>query len=110
MKTCIRADIIPLFILAACSDAPPRSGGDAGAGIEQKEVIVGTNPIGPEIPAFVVHSARASVVVFQTRHDVNELALRIENISNRLYAEFPNATFFRPEPERTVSLALLVRF
>lgn len=77
---------------------------------EQKEVIVGTNPLGPVIPAFVVHSARASVVVFQTRHVVNELALRIENIGNRLYAEFPNATFFRPEPERNVSLALLVRF
>jgi outer membrane receptor protein involved in Fe transport len=77
---------------------------------EQKEVIVGTNPLGPVIPAFVVHSARASVVAFQTRQFVNELVMKIENIGNRLYAEFPNASFFRPEPGRNVSLALLVRF
>jgi outer membrane receptor protein involved in Fe transport len=77
---------------------------------EQKEVIVGTNPLGPVIPDFLVHSARASGVVFQTRDVVNELALRIENIGNRLYAESPNASFFRPEPGRNVSLALVVRF
>ena len=77
---------------------------------KQKEAIVGTNPIGSVIPSFVVHSARASVVMFQTRGVTNELALRVENIGNRLYAEFPNASFFRPEPERSVSVAMLVRF
>jgi hemoglobin/transferrin/lactoferrin receptor protein len=77
---------------------------------EQSEVIIGTNPIGPVIPSFVVHSARASVVVFRARETINELALRIENIGNRLYAEFPNASFFRPEPGRNVSLALQVHF
>lgn len=77
---------------------------------EQKEVIVGTNPIGPVIPSFVVHSARASVVIFRARETINELAFRIENIGNRLYAEFPNASFFRPEPGRNVSLALQVHF
>lgn len=76
----------------------------------QKEVIIGTNPLGPEIPAFTVHSARASVVLFQAGRMTNELALRVENIGNRLYAEFPNASFFRPEPERNISLAMVVRF
>jgi hemoglobin/transferrin/lactoferrin receptor protein len=77
---------------------------------EQKEVIVGTNPIGPVIPSFVVHSARASVVLLRAGDVENELIFRIENIGNALYAEFPNASFFRPEPGRNVSLALLVRF
>ncbi|HLE56461.1 MAG TPA: TonB-dependent receptor, partial [Rhodothermia bacterium] len=77
---------------------------------EQNEVIVGTNPIGPVIPAFVVHSARASVVVLRAGDVVNELALRIENLGNRLYAEFPNASFFRPEPGRNVNLALQIHF
>lgn len=77
---------------------------------EQNEVLVGANPIGPVIPAFVVHSARASVVLLRTGDVVNELAFRIDNIGNRLYAEFPNASFFRPEPGRNVSLAFLVHF
>ena len=39
MKTCIRAGIIPLLILgAACSETPPPSGGDAGAGIDSLNV------------------------------------------------------------------------
>ncbi len=77
---------------------------------EQKEVIVGENPLGPVIPSFVVHSARASALLFRTRGVSNELALRVENIGNRLYAEFPNASFFRPESERNISLAMVVRF
>ena len=77
---------------------------------EQSEVIVGTNPIGPVIPAFVVHSGRASAVLLRAGDLVNELVFRIENLGNTLYAEFPNASFFRPEPGRNVSLGLLVRF
>ncbi len=77
---------------------------------EQTEVIVGENPLGPVIPSFVVHAARASALLFRARGVSNELALRVENIGNRLYAEFPNASFFRPESERNVSLAMVVRF
>ena len=77
---------------------------------EQKDVIVGENPLGPVIPSFVVHSARASMMLFQTRGVTNELALRIENIGNRLYSESANSSFFRPEAERNISLAMTVRF
>jgi len=77
---------------------------------EQKETMIGTNPLGPVIPSFAVHSARASVVLFKRREITNELAFRLENIGNRLYAEFPNAGFFRPEPERNLSVSMLVRF
>ena len=77
---------------------------------EQKDVIVGTNPIGDVIPSFVVHSARASAFLFQVGGISNELAVTVENIGNRLYAEFPNASFFRPEAERSVTAAMVVRF
>ena len=77
---------------------------------EQKEVIVGENPLGPVIPSFVVHSARANVLLFRVRGVSNELALNVENIGNKLYAEFPNAGFFRPEAERNVSVAMRVGF
>ncbi|HEU4996863.1 MAG TPA: TonB-dependent receptor [Gemmatimonadaceae bacterium] len=77
---------------------------------EQKEVIVGTNPIGDKLPAFAVHSARASVRLFDRRGLSNSLALTVDNIGDKLYAEFPNASFFRPEPGRSVSLAIFTSF
>ena len=77
---------------------------------EQKEVIVGTNPIGSAIPAFTVHSARASLRLFDRRGMSNTLALTVDNIGDKLYAEFPNASFFRPEPGRNVALALITSF
>jgi hemoglobin/transferrin/lactoferrin receptor protein len=77
---------------------------------EQKDVIVGTNPIGDVIPSFVVHSARASVRLPHRAGVSNRLLLSVENIGNKLYAEFPNASFFRPEPGRSVSLALTTSF
>lgn len=77
---------------------------------EQKDAIIGTNPIGSVIPSFVVHSARASVRLFDGRGTTNRLQLTVNNIGNTLYAEFPNASFFRPEPGRNISLALQSTF
>lgn len=77
---------------------------------EQKDVIIGTNPIGAAIPAFTVHSARASARLFARGGTTNRLLFGIENIGDKLYAEFPNASFFRPEPGRSVSLALQTSF
>ncbi|MGQ0642321.1 MAG: TonB-dependent receptor [Gemmatimonadaceae bacterium] len=77
---------------------------------EQKDVIIGDNPIGPVIPAFIVHSARASVRLFDARGLSNRIALAAENLGNALYAEFPNASFFRPEPGRNISLSLSILF
>ena len=55
-------------------------------------------------------SARASALLFQVRGITNELAVTVENLGNRLYAEFPNASFFRPEAERSVTAAMVIRF
>ena len=77
---------------------------------ETSEVIVGTNPIGPVIPAFTVHSARAGLRLPGRYGIRNQLSLSVENIGNALYAEFPNAGFFRPEPGRNVSVALVSSF
>ena len=77
---------------------------------EQKEVIVGTNPIGSVIPAFTTHSARAQLRLPSVRQVHNHLSLVVDNIGDKLYAEFPNASFFRPEPGRNVRLALVSQF
>ena len=77
---------------------------------ETAEVIVGTNPIGPVIPAFTVHSARAGLRLPRRLGVRNHLSLSVDNIGNALYAEFPNAGFFRPEPGRNVNLSLTSSF
>ena len=74
------------------------------------EVIVGTNPIGPAIPAFTVHSARAGLRLPGTRSLRSQLSLSIDNIGDALYAEFPNAGFFRPEPGRNLNVRLTTTF
>ena len=77
---------------------------------KQSDVIIGANPIGSVIPAFTVHGARASAKLFSARGITNTLAFTMENIGNTLYAEFPNASFFRPEPGRSVNVALIAAF
>jgi hemoglobin/transferrin/lactoferrin receptor protein len=77
---------------------------------ETSEVIVGTNPIGPVIPAFTVHSARATLRLPETLGIRQSISVSVENIGNALYAEFPNAGFFRPEPGRNVNISLSSSF
>lgn len=77
---------------------------------EQKDVIVGQNPIGTVIPSFTVHSLRAGARLPAHRGVTNRLAVTVENLGNALYAEFPNASFFRPEAARHVSVALVTSF
>jgi len=38
------------------------------------------------------------------------LAVNVSNLSNRLYAEFPNVSFFRPEPGRAVTVTYRLGF
>ena len=77
---------------------------------KQKDVIVGTNPIGLVIPAFTVHSARGSLHLGDIGRVRNDISLVVDNITDRLYAEFPNATFFRPEPGRHLRLGFVTTF
>ena len=77
---------------------------------EQKDVIVGSNPIGPVLPSFTVHSARAGVRIARRGNIESRLNVAVDNIGNTLYAEFPNASFFRPEPGRSVTVALTTAF
>ena len=77
---------------------------------EQKDIIVGENPIGPVVPAFTVHDARAQVALFERGRNRTSLAFALQNLTNELYAEFANASFFRPEPGRSLSTSLVVEF
>lgn len=66
--------------------------------------------IGLTLPAFTVHGIGAGARLFVVNGLANEVTLWVENATDELYAEFSNATFFRPEPGRTVKLSYRVTF
>ena len=78
---------------------------------KQKDVVLGDdNPLGAVLPAFTVQQARAGIVLLDRGPIRNSLALVVDNLTNQLYAEFSNASFFRPEPRRSVGLSFITEF
>jgi outer membrane receptor protein involved in Fe transport len=73
------------------------------------ELLAG-NPIGTTLPAFTTMSARAGVVVLRRGTMSHRLSVGVLNLTNALYAEFSNVSFFRPEPKRSIVLTYDVTF
>ncbi len=66
----------------------------------QQDVIMMNNPIGPTIPGYIVHDLSAGITLFKKSRTPQRLGVILANVGNTLYAEFSNATFFRPAPKR----------
>lgn len=78
---------------------------------ERKDIDLGeTNPIGEVLPAFTVSTLRGGARLFDLGGTAHRVDLVVGNLFNALYAEFPNASFFRPEPARHVALNWSVGF
>lgn len=77
---------------------------------EQKDIQVGTSPVGNSLPAFTVHTVRAGLRGWAIGSVRQDLSLTINNLGNTLYAEAANSSFFRPEPGRTLILGLATTF
>lgn len=77
---------------------------------EQKEVQLGDNPIGETIPGFTVHNASAGINLFQKNGTPMRIGILVGNLTNTLYSEFSNASFFRPAPKRYVVLTWSMDF
>jgi outer membrane receptor protein involved in Fe transport len=77
---------------------------------EQKDVVAGASPVGSVLPAFTVHDVRAQAALFDRGRNRTSLVLGVNNLTNELYAEFANASFFRPEPRRSLITSLVVEF
>ena len=77
---------------------------------EQKDVIAGSSPVGDVLPAFTVPELRAQATLLENGRGRTSLVLGVNNLTNALYAEFANASFFRPEPRRSLSTSLVVEF
>ncbi len=77
---------------------------------DQKDIPLVDNPIGDIVPGFTVHSVSAGVSLFRDSGFPQYLGIIIENLTNTLYSEFSNASFFRPAPKRQVVLTWSMRF
>lgn len=77
---------------------------------KRKDVTLGTSPIGPILPSFTVHSIRGGAKLFNTGAVSHSLNFAVNNLTNELYAEFSNASFFRPEPKRSAAISWTTSF
>jgi len=76
----------------------------------RKDVDLGTNPLGPVLPRFTVHSVRAGITLFKKSAFPQQFGFIIENLTDSLYAEFSNASFFRPAAKRHIVFTWQVKF
>jgi len=76
----------------------------------KKDVALETNPIGLFLPSFTVHSLRTGITLFKNSAFPQQLGIIINNLTNTLYAEFSNASFFRPAAKRHILFTWLFRF
>jgi len=77
---------------------------------DQKDVLLVQNPVGDIIPGFAVHSLSAGITLFKNSSFPQQLGIIIGNLTNELYSEFSNASFFRPAPKRHIVLTWATRF
>ena len=77
---------------------------------KRKDVALGASPVGPILPSFTVHSIRGGAKLFSTGSVSHSLNFAVNNLTNKLYAEFSNASFFRPEPKRSVAVSWTTSF
>lgn len=77
---------------------------------ERDEVILTENPIGSTLPPFTVHAIRAGARVFRAGGVTQRIGLAIENLTDELYAESANASFFRPAAGRSLVVTWGVSF
>jgi hemoglobin/transferrin/lactoferrin receptor protein len=70
----------------------------------RKDVNLGVNPIGRIIPGFAVHTLRFGTTLFKKSAFPQQIAVIFGNLTNTLYTEVSNASFFRPAPKRHVVL------
>ena len=84
-----------------------RHNGKASANVDPDEPVP---PVGDTLPAFTVQNLGAGARLFETAGLTHDVTLWVDNLTNRLYAEFSNASFFRPEPGRTVRVSYRIGF
>ena len=67
-------------------------------------------PVGPVLPSFSVNALRGGVTLFRNESMTHQVGLSIENLTDELYTETNNASFFRPEPGRNYIVSYRLDF
>lgn len=68
---------------------------------ERKDIVLVGSPVGDKLPAFTVHTIRATYRLPMLMGASPSVGLTIANLTNTLYAESSNTSFFRPESRRS---------
>lgn len=89
------------------AEARLRHNGDEPARVEQGEPLP---TVGDTLPAFTIYTLSAGAKLAQGGRLSHNLVLIADNLTDELYAEFSNATFFRPEPGRNLTLSYRIGF
>jgi len=77
---------------------------------EKGDIAATASPVGPVLPRFTVQSVRAGIRGWNFGSARQDFTVGVNNIGNVLHAEAANASFFRPEPRRSVVVAVSSTF
>jgi outer membrane receptor protein involved in Fe transport len=77
---------------------------------ERADIELPENPVGDVIPAFTVQNVRAGVRLPMIGRTAAALTVAVLNLTDELYAEASNTSFFRPEPRRSAQVAVRLDF
>jgi outer membrane receptor protein involved in Fe transport len=69
-----------------------------------------SGPVGDVLPAFTVHDIRGGIRLFERGRTRTDALVSVTNLTNELFAEASNASFFRPQPKRAAQVGLTVSF
>ena len=84
-----------------------RHNGDARTNVDPDEPVP---PVGRTLPSFTVHSVGIGGRIWQSGGLTHDLTVWGDNLTDELYAEFSNASFFRPEPGRRIRVIYRLGF
>lgn len=76
----------------------------------RKDIDLGGGPVGDVLPAFTVHAVRGGFRLPRVGRTTPEVDVAVTNLTNQLYAEASNTSFFRPEPRRSLALGFRLTF
>lgn len=77
---------------------------------ERDDIELPENPVGDVIPAFTVQNVRAGVRLPMIGRTAAAATVAVMNLTNTLYSEASNTSFFRPEPRRSAVVSLRFDF
>ncbi len=77
---------------------------------ERDDLELAANPVGDTLPAFTVMALRTGARIGTFANTEQRVGFAVENLTDELYAEFSNVSFFRPEPRRQFVVTWETRF